>query len=105
MINNDDIIGKMTEEELIKTIDNFLIFCGENIEGISIKDKRKLLKKMIYTLEDDIYVSEYQLEQTRDKEKIQELNNRIDADKQVSREIKTYINCLPSTKIRIFKKK
>ena len=99
MINNDDIIGKMTEEELIKTIDNFLIFCGENVEGISIRDRKKLLKKMIYTLEDDIYVVESFVA------KIKDLYNRIEIDRQVMREIKTYINCLPSTKIRIFKKK
>lgn len=105
MINNDDIIGKMTEEELIKTIDNFLIFCGENIEGISIRDRKKLLKKMIYTLEDDIYVAESFVGETYDKAKIKDLYNRIEIDRQVMREIKTYINCLPSTKIKIFKKK
>lgn len=101
----NNIYNNMDEETLIKTIDNFLIFCGEDIKGLNIKDKKKLLKKYKSGLETDIYISEIYLEKTYDKDEINELKKRIIADKQVIKEINEVISYFPTKRINFFKKK
>lgn len=95
----------MDEATLIANIDRFLQYWRFDPCQTTIKQKRKLLNKVISNLENDMYHVEYCMEYATDKQVLEDYLNRIQTDKQTIIEIKMYMSCLPSIKNSLFKKK
>lgn len=91
-------------EELIRTIDSFLVFMKMDVSNITMKKRRKLLKKTINNLQMDNYYVEYCLSECTSEDKRIELMNRINASNMVIGEIKQDLQLLPRKEKSLFLK-
>ena len=99
MLEKYKIISEMDEQTLLNNIDNFLEYWGFSTCDINIKERKKLLKKIIRRLEADLIHVEYCLSFTDDTKILKRLSTRIQSNKLLIKEIKLYIYCLPSIKV------
>lgn len=99
MLEKYKIISEMDEQTLLNNIDNFLEYWGFSTYDINIKERKKLLKKIIRRLEADLIHVEYCLSFTDDTKILKRLSTRIQSNKLLIKEIKLYIYCLPSIKV------
>lgn len=97
-------IKNMSLEELTKLTDSFLTFMGMDVTDITMKKRRKLLKKTIENLQYDNQYVEYCLSECKDEGECYEFLNRMNTTNMVIREVRQYLHYLPVEE-KVFLKK